>query len=168
MFDMLYCNKCGLRCSLCECIIQARQSYARRLQPTHHITHVAQCMLIKVPLLYYIQHYRACDVYQVVCGRLKLVIVDRYLEGHTDEKFSCAFNYEGYAIITGSKDNTCRIWKCCCDYLNIMKQQLGFMPRTALAKASSNISSSSAMICMCNLSLLEYAAVVLVLYTHLM
>ena len=35
------------------------------------------------------------------------------LEGHTDEIFSCAFNYEGDTIITGSKDNTCRIWKCC-------------------------------------------------------
>ena len=34
------------------------------------------------------------------------------LEGHTDEIFSCAFNYEGDTIITGSKDNTCRIWKC--------------------------------------------------------
>lgn len=33
------------------------------------------------------------------------------LEGHTDEIFSCAFNYEGDFIITGSKDNTCRIWK---------------------------------------------------------
>jgi dynein assembly factor with WDR repeat domains 1 len=33
------------------------------------------------------------------------------LEGHTDEIFSCAFNYEGDYIITGSKDNTCRIWK---------------------------------------------------------
>lgn len=34
------------------------------------------------------------------------------LEGHTDEIFSCAFNYEGDTVITGSKDNTCRIWKC--------------------------------------------------------
>ena len=34
------------------------------------------------------------------------------LEGHIDEIFSCAFNYEGDTIITGSKDNTCRIWKC--------------------------------------------------------
>ena len=33
------------------------------------------------------------------------------LEGHEDEIFSCAFNYEGDTIITGSKDNTCRIWK---------------------------------------------------------
>jgi WD40 repeat protein len=33
------------------------------------------------------------------------------LSGHTDEIFSCAFNYEGDSIITGSKDNTCRIWK---------------------------------------------------------
>jgi WD40 repeat protein len=33
------------------------------------------------------------------------------LEGHDDEIFSCAFNYEGDTIITGSKDNTCRIWK---------------------------------------------------------
>jgi len=34
------------------------------------------------------------------------------LEGHTDEIFSAAFNYDGDTIITGSKDNTCRIWKC--------------------------------------------------------
>ncbi len=33
------------------------------------------------------------------------------LEGHSDEIFSCAFNYEGDSIITGSKDNTCRIWR---------------------------------------------------------
>lgn len=32
-------------------------------------------------------------------------------EGHTDEIFSCAFNYDGDFVITGSKDNTCRIWK---------------------------------------------------------
>ena len=31
--------------------------------------------------------------------------------GHTDDIFSCAFNYSGDTIITGSKDNTCRIWK---------------------------------------------------------
>jgi WD40 repeat protein len=34
------------------------------------------------------------------------------VQGHIDEIFSCAFNYEGDTIITGSKDNTCRIWKC--------------------------------------------------------
>ena len=33
------------------------------------------------------------------------------LDGHTDEIFSCAFNYAGNTIITGSKDNTCRVWK---------------------------------------------------------
>ena len=33
------------------------------------------------------------------------------LEGHTDEIFSCIYNYEGDIILTGSKDNTCRIWK---------------------------------------------------------
>ena len=43
------------------------------------------------------------------------------LEGHTDEIFSCSFNYEGDVIITGkyrkirliigSKDNTCKIWR---------------------------------------------------------
>ena len=32
------------------------------------------------------------------------------LDGHGDEIFSCAFNYEGDTIITGSKDNTVRIW----------------------------------------------------------
>ncbi len=45
------------------------------------------------------------------------------LDGHNDEIFSCAFNYEGDTIITGSKDNTCRIWTtgeytfCQCFYL---------------------------------------------------
>lgn len=33
------------------------------------------------------------------------------LEGHKEEIFSCAFNYDGNTIITASKDNTCRIWK---------------------------------------------------------
>ena len=42
------------------------------------------------------------------------------LEGHTDEIFSCSFNYEGDVIITGikknknfsgSKDNSCKIWR---------------------------------------------------------
>lgn len=30
---------------------------------------------------------------------------------HTDEIFSVTFNYESDTIITGSKDNTCIIWK---------------------------------------------------------
>ncbi len=42
------------------------------------------------------------------------------LEGHTDEIFSCAFNYCGDTIITGSKDNTCRIWKCACCVVRIL------------------------------------------------
>lgn len=33
------------------------------------------------------------------------------LEGHEDEIFSCSFNYQGDTIITGSKDNTCIIWR---------------------------------------------------------
>lgn len=33
------------------------------------------------------------------------------LEGHKDEIFSCAFNYDDDTIITASKDNTCKIWK---------------------------------------------------------
>ncbi|PNH06746.1 Outer row dynein assembly protein 16 [Tetrabaena socialis] len=41
----------------------------------------------------------------------KVAFNPQVLEGHTDEIFSCAFNYEGDFIITGSKDNTCRIWK---------------------------------------------------------
>ena len=32
------------------------------------------------------------------------------LTGHTDEIFGCAFTYNGDAIITASKDNTCRFW----------------------------------------------------------
>ncbi len=37
-----------------------------------------------------------CDVLCVVLSRLSQV-----LEGHTDEIFSCSFNYEGDIIITG-------------------------------------------------------------------
>jgi dynein assembly factor with WDR repeat domains 1 len=33
------------------------------------------------------------------------------LQNHSDELFSCAFNYDGDSIITGSKDNTVNIWK---------------------------------------------------------
>ena len=33
------------------------------------------------------------------------------LEGHENQIFNCAFNYEGTTIITASQDNTCRIWK---------------------------------------------------------
>ena len=33
------------------------------------------------------------------------------LEGHEDEVFSCAFNYESDIIISASKDNTCIVWK---------------------------------------------------------
>ena len=61
-----------------------------------------------------------------------LLVAAEVLEGHSDEIFSCAFNYEGDTVITGSKDmsahvhtsartilsvehgcqdNTCRIWK---------------------------------------------------------
>jgi dynein assembly factor with WDR repeat domains 1 len=41
---------------------------------------------------------------QVLEGSLSVI------KGHEDEIFSCAFNYEGDTIITGSKDNTCKIW----------------------------------------------------------
>ena len=34
-----------------------------------------------------------------------------FLHRMQDEIFSVAFNYEGDAIISGSKDNTCRIWR---------------------------------------------------------
>ena len=33
------------------------------------------------------------------------------MDGHEDDIVSCAFNYSGDTIITGSKDNTCRIWR---------------------------------------------------------
>ncbi|KAI8437934.1 hypothetical protein MSG28_010606 [Choristoneura fumiferana] len=33
------------------------------------------------------------------------------LSGHQGEIFSCAYSYAGDAIITASKDNTCRIWR---------------------------------------------------------
>ena len=33
------------------------------------------------------------------------------LEGHGDEVFGCSFNYMGDLILTGSKDNTCRLWR---------------------------------------------------------
>lgn len=44
---------------------------------------------------------------------LPAILRPQVLQGHTDEIFSCAFNYEGDYIITGSKDNTCRLWKAC-------------------------------------------------------
>ena len=66
-------------------------------------------------------------------GRFQVSESAKVLEGHSDEIFSCAFNYEGDTVITGSKDtsgaawsflpdavclrqpsrqdNTCRIWK---------------------------------------------------------
>lgn len=34
-----------------------------------------------------------------------------FLKGHEDEIFSIAFNYQSDTIITGSKDNTCIIWR---------------------------------------------------------
>lgn len=56
---------------------------------------------------------RVCAVGWIVGLTLCLTsTAAQILEGHTDEIFSCAFNYEGDTIITGSKDNTCRIWKC--------------------------------------------------------
>lgn len=33
------------------------------------------------------------------------------LTGHTEEVFSCLFNYQGDQIITAGKDNTCRLWR---------------------------------------------------------
>ena len=41
----------------------------------------------------------------------KVVHYFQMLEGHTDEVFSCQFNYSGDMLISGSKDNTCRLWK---------------------------------------------------------
>ena len=35
------------------------------------------------------------------------------LDGHSDEIFSCQFSYDGRLVLTGSKDNTCRLW---CEY----------------------------------------------------
>jgi len=32
------------------------------------------------------------------------------LDGHSDEIFSCQFSYDGRLVLTGSKDNTCRLW----------------------------------------------------------
>ena len=47
-----------------------------------------------------------CRLWDVDTGECRQI-----LEGHTDEIFSCAFNYDGDTIITASKDNTCMIWK---------------------------------------------------------
>merc|ERR1712070_1258941 len=49
---------------------------------------------------------RTCRLWAVETGECLQV-----LEGHSDEIFSCAFNYTGETVITGSKDNTCRIWR---------------------------------------------------------
>jgi WD40 repeat protein len=31
-------------------------------------------------------------------------------EGHEEEAFSCAFSYDGNAIVSASKDNSLRVW----------------------------------------------------------
>ena len=46
-----------------------------------------------------------CRVWSVENGECKQI-----LDGHKEDIFSCAFNYEGNTIITASKDNTCKIW----------------------------------------------------------
>lgn len=49
---------------------------------------------------------KSVRLWDTLTGELRDVLV-----GHSDEVFSCAFNYDGDTIITGSKDNTCRIWQ---------------------------------------------------------
>ena len=49
------------------------------------------------------------ELQQLQSNTIYLIFVN--LLGHTDEIFSIAFNYESDTIITGSKDNTCIIWK---------------------------------------------------------
>ena len=44
-------------------------------------------------------------IWEVETGECKQV-----LDGHKEDIFSCAFNYDGSTIITASKDNTCKIW----------------------------------------------------------
>jgi WD domain, G-beta repeat len=81
-------------------------------QLTHLITLEVHFMLTKL-LVAVLYISSLCLCYTI--GRLWEVETGdclQILEGHTDEIFSCAFNYEGDTIITGSKDNTCRIWKC--------------------------------------------------------
>eukprot|EP00435_Cladocopium_sp_Y103_P011420 s3296_g3.t1 len=50
---------------------------------------------------------RTCRLWSVETGECLQV-----LEGHSDEIFSCAFNYEGDTVITGSKDPTGGAWRC--------------------------------------------------------
>ncbi|CAK9107039.1 unnamed protein product [Durusdinium trenchii] len=49
---------------------------------------------------------RSCRLWSIKEGTCLQV-----LEGHGDEILDCTFDYEGDTIITGSKDNTCRIWR---------------------------------------------------------
>lgn len=49
---------------------------------------------------------KTVNIWDVTDGSLR-----QTLEGHKEDIFSCAFNYEGDTIITASKDNTCRIWR---------------------------------------------------------
>ena len=53
---------------------------------------------------------KSCRVWSTETGN-EIQCLGANGDGHQDEIFSCAFNYEGDTIITGSKDNTCRIWK---------------------------------------------------------
>jgi WD40 repeat protein len=62
------------------------------------------------------------------------------LEGHSDEIFSCAFNYEGDFVITGSKDNTCRsvFW----DFDWITAQSSALLPCSILMQIVHYITNS--------------------------
>jgi hypothetical protein len=62
------------------------------------------------------------------------------LDGHSDEIFSCAFNYEGDTIITGSKDNTCRIWKA----EDVKQPVFDLPPSTSTASASASAAATAA------------------------
>jgi dynein assembly factor with WDR repeat domains 1 len=46
---------------------------------------------------------RLWDAFQGTCLQV--------LEGHTGELFAGTFNYDGDTVITGGKDNTCRLWR---------------------------------------------------------
>jgi dynein assembly factor with WDR repeat domains 1 len=48
---------------------------------------------------------KTCRLWDVENGKCIQI-----LEGHKDEIFSCAFNYDGNYIISASKDNGCKIW----------------------------------------------------------